>query len=125
MRLREQRRFFRVDLGDLPVTVRVVQTGGLPVPGPELAGRLLNLSGGGALWQAQVDLPVRERLVVNLAFTLDSEPFALDAHILRKTDTLTAYEYACQYVDLPERVQANLVKALNQIEMARRKVLRR
>ncbi len=123
MQLAQDRRYFRVAFGDVGVDITWWQAGGKTAINsihPD-RGEVLNLSAGGMLFSCQREFQIRSRIVVRLQFCLDNERFALDAQVLRKTDTITAYEYGCSFIELLERDEIRLVRILNTLELARRK----
>lgn len=115
-----QRAYFRVPFAGLKCQFAVIRAGDKPVPERPIPAQVLNLGGGGMLIRCDFDLPVRVGLEVRAKFTLENQEYDFMGRLVRKTDTMTTYEYGCEFMDAPERDRQHLLEALNRIEMARR-----
>lgn len=119
----KQRGYFRVDLGEEigRLTVDGMGQRAFP-PGHQEVLRVTvhNVSAGGILLSCDRDLNIRLDLWARVEFTVDGEPFDLRLRFLRKTDTRTTYEYACEFPAMSENDRSRLTRALNQLELARR-----
>lgn len=82
---------------------------------------LVDLSGGGCQIRADIDLPIRLRVLVEVEFQVLGEHFRLEGELLRKLDDRRGYYYGVTFVRMAERHRTRLIRVLNGLEMERRR----
>jgi hypothetical protein len=119
-----KRQFFRVEFDDKPVELpcrwAICRVGERKVQELYVEGIVLDLSAGGVRMQTELDLPIRQGIELVVCFQLEGEEFRFMANILRKIDTRSNYEYACEWVDISEDERQKLLQILNRLVLSRR-----
>lgn len=120
-----KRQFYRMNL-DPPLPAQVfIRRIGSRASTSAYQGWIHNLSGSGCRFEIAADLPVRQRVLVEIHFHFQGRDYRLPAEIRWKLDNLrfSGFHYGAEFVQIRDFVQANLVRGLHELQIAQRKKL--
>lgn len=114
----EKRQYFRVPVDMVPCRLQILSIQGTKVNiDKEIFGHIANVSAGGLLVQAALDLPVDKKFVVKAFFRLQGESFALEASIVRQEVHGDVFRYGMRFDNMIDRDRVRLLRVLSRLQV--------
>ncbi len=88
----------------------------------KFTGKIQDISVSGLKFTCPYNLPVKQKIVFNITFSIKNIPFTLKAQFIRKEEYLQkdTFIYGVQFIDISKDEQKHLNLLLNKIELQRR-----
>jgi hypothetical protein len=114
-----RREYFRLQFIELVGTMQVIQVGERFLSAEAKPIDLRNVGGGGLYFQSSEDLAIRRGITAVFRFTLGGQTFHFHGELTRKVDDRRSFYYGVAFVDVDERVRAQLLAILSRMQIER------
>lgn len=85
-------------------------------------GTIENISLGGLKFTCPFNLPVKEKIMIIINFSLNNQEFSLNAQIIRKEEDFKKnFGYGVEFISLNDQDMKRLNEVIHEIELERRK----
>lgn len=121
----KRRKDFRITIGNLDCVVELLEFENKKLDKlshKRFEGSIENISATGLKLLSRYNLPVNQKILIEISFNLEGEEFCIVGEIIRKEEHThkNTYSYGIHFIGLDENQLQLLIRVLNKITLERR-----